>query len=82
MQDITIDFATMEHIEPHHLGFAVDDATFDTILARIDHAGLQHSADPTHQRVGELNHSNSGRGFYIHDCDGHDLEFLTRPIAG
>ena len=61
--------------------FAVDDETFDTILDRISAADLQYSADPTHQRPGELNDNNSGRGLYVHDPDGHNLEFLTRPIT-
>jgi catechol 2,3-dioxygenase-like lactoylglutathione lyase family enzyme len=82
VQDITIDFATMEHVEPHHLAFAVDDETFDAVLARTTAAGLEYSADPLHQRVGELNHNNGGRGFYVRDPDGHNLEFLTRPITG
>lgn len=82
VQDITIDFATMEQVEPHHLAFAVDDETFDAILARTTAAGLDISADPTHGRAGELNHNNGGRGFYVRDPDGHNLEFLTRPVTG
>jgi len=81
VEDITIDFATIEQFDPHHLAFAVDDETFDTILDRISAADLQYSADPTHQRPGELNDNNSGRGLYVHDPDGHNLEFLTRPIT-
>ncbi len=81
VHDITIDFATMERVEPHHLAFAVDDETFDAILARTVAGGQPYSADPTHRRLGELNHNNGGRGFYTHDPDGHNLEFLTRPIT-
>jgi catechol 2,3-dioxygenase-like lactoylglutathione lyase family enzyme len=81
VQDITIDFATIEQFDPHHLAFAVDDQTFDAILDRIHAAGLQYSADPTHQRPGELNDNDGGRGLYVHDPDGHNLEFLTRPIT-
>lgn len=82
VEDITIDFATMQQVHPHHLAFAVDDETFDAILARIRSAGRQYSADPTHQRPGELNDNNGGRGLYVRDPDGHNLEFLTRPITG
>ncbi len=81
VKDITIDFATIEQVNPHHLAFAVDDETFDAILDRITAAGLEYSADPTHQRSGELNDNNGGRGLYVYDPDGHNLEFLTRPIT-
>lgn len=81
VQDITIDFATTEHVHPHHLAFAVDDDTFDDILDRVRAADLPYSADPTHQQPGQLNDNNGGRGFYVHDPDGHNLEFLTRPIT-
>lgn len=62
VEDITIDFGTIEQFDPHHVAFAIDEETFDAILARIRAAGLQYSADPTHQRPGELNDDNSGRG--------------------
>ncbi len=81
VEDITIDFGTIEQFDPHHLAFAVDDETFDAILARIRVAGIEYSADPTHQRPGELNDNDGGRGLYLHDLDGHNLEFLTRPIT-
>ena len=79
--DITIDFATMSHSDSHHLAFAVDDERFDAILDRVRAAGLEYSADPRHTRRGELNDNDGGRGFYVRDPDGHNLEFLTRPIT-
>jgi catechol 2,3-dioxygenase-like lactoylglutathione lyase family enzyme len=81
VEDVTIDFATSAQVDPHHLAFAVDDETFDAILERIRAAGLSYSADPSHQRPGELNANDGGRGLYVHDPDGHNLEFLTRPIT-
>ncbi len=81
VEDITVDFATIEQFDSHHLAFAVDDQTFDAIRQRIRVAGLDYSADPTHQRTGELNDNNGGRGLYVYDPDGHNLEFLTRPIT-
>lgn len=80
--DITIDYATMDEFDPHHYAFATDDETFDAVLSRVREAGLEYSADPLHQRTGTLNDNNGGRGFYVHDPDGHNLEFLTRPITG
>ncbi len=57
VEDITIDFGTIEieQFDPHHLAFAVDDVTFDAVIARICAAGIEYTADPTHQRPGELN---------------------------
>jgi len=81
VEDITIDFGTIEQFDPHHLAFAVDDETFDAVLARIRFAGIEYSADSTHHRPGELNDNDGGRGLYLHDPDGHNLEFLTRPIT-
>lgn len=80
--DITIDYGDMEPVTPHHVAFAVDDDTFDAVLGRVTAAGLEYSADPVHRRQGELNHNNGGRGFYVRDPDGHNFEFLTRPITG
>jgi catechol 2,3-dioxygenase-like lactoylglutathione lyase family enzyme len=80
--DITIDYANMPQVSPHHVAFAVDDDTFDAILGRVRSAGLEYSADPIHRRSGELNGNDGGRGFYVRDPAGHNLEFLTRPITG
>lgn len=79
--DITLDFATFESFDSHHYAFAVDDATFDAIHARIGATGLKYSADPRHRQPGELNDNDGGRGLYIRDPDGHNVEFLTRPIT-
>lgn len=81
VQDITIDFMTMDPVVPHHLAFAVDDPTFDAVLDRAREKQLAYSADPMHLRPGQLNRCNGGRGFYVCDPDGHNYEFLTRPIT-
>lgn len=60
--------------------FAVGEPEVDAILARVTHAGLPYYADPRHEREGELNDWNGGRGFYFSDPnDGHSIELLTRP---
>ncbi len=79
--DITLDFDNVEAFDPHHYAFAVDDDTFDAILTRVQAWKLRYSADPGHRRPGTLNANNGGRGFYVHDPNGHNLEFLTRPIT-
>lgn len=78
--DTTLDFADMDSFQPQHYAFQVDDEEFDAILARVKDAGLAFYADPGHEREGELNDWNSGRGFYFSDPnDGHNLELLTHP---
>lgn len=80
--DITLDYATMQQFDPQHYAFATDEETFDAVLGRVQDADLQYSADPLHQQPGTLNTNNGGRGFYVRDTDGHNLEFLTHPITG
>lgn len=76
---VSLDFDEVENFEPHHYAFAVSDDDFDAILARIEQAALSYSADPHFQKVQEINNVNGGRGLYVHDPNGHNLEFLTRP---
>lgn len=77
---VTLDFADTESFETEHYAFQVDDDRFDAILARVEDAGLTVYADPRHQREGQLNNWNDGRGFYFSDPhDGHSIELLTRP---
>jgi catechol 2,3-dioxygenase-like lactoylglutathione lyase family enzyme len=78
--DTTLDFADTERFQPQHYAFQVDEEELDAILARVKNAGLAVYADPGHEREGELNDWNGGRGFYFSDPnDGHNLELLTRP---
>jgi catechol 2,3-dioxygenase-like lactoylglutathione lyase family enzyme len=76
----TLDFADAESFASGHYAFAVDDAQFDAVLSRVTAAGLTFYADPAHEREGEVNDWNGGRGFYFADPnDGHNIELLTRP---
>ena len=75
---LTLDLAEQEVFESHHYAFQVNDAEFDAILDRVRQAGLAYSADPFHDEIGQLNTRRGGRGFYVCDPDGHNLELLTR----
>lgn len=77
--DTGIDFAQSDSFESIHLAFAVDDALFDRAKDRLEAAGIAYSADPGHQKIGELNNYNGGRGLYFYDANGHNIELLTRP---
>lgn len=79
--DTRLDFDDVEHVEPQHYAFLVEAQAFDAILGRVVAAGLAHSADPAHERQGEINHLEGGRGFYFHERNGHNIEIITRPAG-
>jgi catechol 2,3-dioxygenase-like lactoylglutathione lyase family enzyme len=75
----TLDFVDADSFKPEHYAFKVSDEELDTILARVQDAGLAFYADPGHEREGELNDWNGGRGFYFSDPNDHSIELLTHP---
>ena len=81
--DVTLDFAEWGgEIEVAHFAFLVSETVFDAIFVRVKARGLTYWADPFHERPGEINRRDSGRGFYFEDPSGHNLEVLTRPYGG
>ncbi|MFJ7999717.1 VOC family protein [Streptomyces sp. NPDC096310] len=62
---------------PAHYAFRVTDEEFDAIFARIQERDLPYWADPRHAHPQTINHLEGGRGVYIQDPDGHEMEFLT-----
>lgn len=80
--DVTLDYLeTDEKIASQHYAFLVGEAEFDEIFGRITSRNLPHWADPGHQRPGEINTRDGGRGVYFDDPDGHNMEILTRPYG-
>jgi len=75
---VTLDFADANEVHPQHYAFLVADTDFDAAFGRIRDAGITYWADPHHNRPGELNDYNGGRGVYFVDADGHNLELLTK----
>ena len=75
---VTLDYLRVEHVTSQHYAFLVGDVDFDAAMARIEAAGITYWADPFHERAGEVNDLNGGRGVYFEDPDGHNLELLTR----
>lgn len=79
---VTLDFMRAEgEIPRQHYAFIVSEREFDEIFGRIRERGLPYWADPAHQRRGEINHRDGGRGVYWSDPDGHNLEIITRPYG-
>jgi extradiol dioxygenase family protein len=80
--EVTLAFReTDEQIQIQHYAFLVSEAEFDQIFGRVKARGLDYWADPAHQRKGELNRNDGGRGVYFNDPAGHYLEIITRPYG-
>jgi catechol 2,3-dioxygenase-like lactoylglutathione lyase family enzyme len=80
--DVSLDFmADPGTIQQQHYAFLVSEVEFDQIFARIQAQGLTYWADPFHQRAGQINNDDGGRGLYWSDPDGHNLEIITRPYG-
>lgn len=79
---VSLDFAKADgSIRPQHYAFLISEEDFDAVLGRIHERGLEHWADPTRRRPGEINHNDGGRGVYFSDPNGHFLEVITRPYG-
>jgi catechol 2,3-dioxygenase-like lactoylglutathione lyase family enzyme len=79
--DITLDFMDADEVTSQHYAFLVSETEFDEIFGRIRERGLPYWADPFHQRPGEINTNDGGRGVYWEDPNGHNLEIITRPYG-
>jgi hypothetical protein len=83
--NVELDFADDHRdgdIQANHYAFLVSEAEFDEIYGRIVDRELDHWADPSASRPGEINHNDGGRGVYWQGPDGHFLEIITRPYGG
>ena len=79
---VSLDFHdTNGDIAPQHYAFLIGEEDFDDIYGRIRDRGLEHWADPSQSRSGEINRNDGGRGVYFEDPDGHLLEVITRPYG-
>lgn len=78
---VSLDFDNSADVRPQHYAFLVTEEEFDPIFDRVKAEGVQYYADPGHQRAGEINTRDGGRGFYFSGPDRHNLEVLTRPYG-
>jgi catechol 2,3-dioxygenase-like lactoylglutathione lyase family enzyme len=80
---VTLDYYERrdEPIQAQHYAFLVPDEQFDTMIARLEAAGVTYYADPSHTEAGQINRLFGGRGTYFDDPDGHNMEIMTRPYA-
>ncbi|MFJ9414648.1 VOC family protein [Streptomyces sp. NPDC101227] len=73
--------ATDREFVPTHYAILVTEDEFDAILARIAARQLPYWADPLHHQAQQINTRDGGRGLYLDDPDGHNMEFLTRTYS-
>ncbi|HET6856852.1 MAG TPA: VOC family protein [Streptomyces sp.] len=80
---VTLDYYTNEDgpIASQHYAFLVPDEEFDTMIGRIEAAGVTYFADPGHTEPGQINRLFGGRGAYFDDPNGHNMEIITRPYS-
>ncbi|GGQ21616.1 VOC family protein [Streptomyces roseolilacinus] len=80
---VTLDFyeAGDTPVAPQHYAFLVPDEEFDTMIDRLEAAGVTYYADPHHTEPGRTNRLFGGKGAYFDDPDGHNMEIITRPYA-
>lgn len=76
---VSLDFRDTDgKVTRQHYAFLIGEPEFDQIFARINELGIVYWADPGKTQPGQINHGDSGRGFYFDDPSGHLLEVLTR----
>jgi catechol 2,3-dioxygenase-like lactoylglutathione lyase family enzyme len=81
--DVSLDFLDVDDVvHPQHYAFIVGEDEFDEIFGRIRERDLPYWADPSQDKLGEINTRDGGRGVYWEDPNGHLLEIITRPYGG
>jgi catechol 2,3-dioxygenase-like lactoylglutathione lyase family enzyme len=78
-ETLTFLFDQDSDFESHHYAFHVSDAEFDSILHRVQEAGLIYGSTPWSSDDAKLNNWGGGRGVYFKTPDGHLLELMTVP---
>jgi catechol 2,3-dioxygenase-like lactoylglutathione lyase family enzyme len=79
---LTLDFIDTEEAFPvEHFCFRVGDEEFDSILARIDAAGIAWRSRVAGPIDRQVDTQFGGKGVYWNEPDGHQWEMLTVSYA-
>jgi catechol 2,3-dioxygenase-like lactoylglutathione lyase family enzyme len=79
---LTLDFVeTDEDFPVYHFCFRVGEQEFDSILSRIQSAGIQYRSAPHGPVDMKINTDYGGRIIYWNEPDGHVWEILTASYA-
>ncbi|MDN5852838.1 MAG: VOC family protein [Actinomycetia bacterium] len=80
---VSLDFMSQRSaVTPQHYAFLVSEEEFDQIHGRVRASGIDWWADPGHNRPGEINTNDGGRGLYWDGPNHHSLEIITVPYGG
>jgi catechol 2,3-dioxygenase-like lactoylglutathione lyase family enzyme len=79
---LTLDFIeTDEPLPIEHYCFRVDEETFDTILKKLQAAGIEYRSTVRGTVDRRINTNYGGRMIYWNEPDGHQWEILTVSYA-
>jgi catechol 2,3-dioxygenase-like lactoylglutathione lyase family enzyme len=79
---LTLEFITTDEAFPvEHFCFRVSDEEFDTILGRLEAAGIGWRSSPHGANDGQVGTASGGRNVYWDQPDGHRWEILTKSYA-
>lgn len=78
---LTVDFATREGFESHHICFRVGAEEFDAIFGRVQAAGTPYRSSPRGENDMKINTRLGGKNVYWEDADRHLWEILTVSYA-
>ncbi len=79
---LTLDFiGTDEDFPVYHFCFRVSEAEFDTILGRLQDAGIAYRSSVRGPQDGRIGTEFGGRMLYWNEPDGHQWEMLTVSYA-
>ncbi len=76
-ETLTLDFMAVPEPEGHHLAFAVDEETFDAVLARLVDGHVPFGNDPTTPDNGRFDHVLCARGLFFLDDSGNLYEVMA-----
>ena len=81
-EGLTLDFVeTADPFPIYHFCFRVDQAAFDTVLARIRAAGVAYRSSVRGPMDVQVNTDCGGNMVYWNEPDGHPWEMLTVSYA-
>lgn len=78
---VPLQFAAAPISFPPQLYVYLLDDHFDQTYAQFMVSGRERWADPQRSRARKLNHEHGGRGVYLLDPSGHNIELMTQPYV-
>jgi catechol 2,3-dioxygenase-like lactoylglutathione lyase family enzyme len=79
--EFAVDFFESEQIDPMHVAFVVDNATFTDIVRRLKSKGISYGSQPDEPSNARLDHPLAERGLYFLTPDGHLIEVMASPLT-